>query len=57
MPSRPYENWTTEALQDYEEELYDDERAGDGDWFIRDLVLWELNLRRSFAHNADETGD
>jgi len=37
--------WTTEALRNYEERLYDQERDGEDTWFERDQVLWELNRR------------
>jgi hypothetical protein len=37
--------WTTEALRNYEERLYDQECAGEDTWFERDQVLWELNRR------------
>jgi hypothetical protein len=43
-----YADWTTEALKEYEERLYDDEVAGEDTWFDRDQVLWELN-RRGFG--------
>lgn len=43
---RPYADWSTEALKEYEESLYDDEVNGDQEaWLIRDQVLWELNYR------------
>ena len=43
---RPYKNWTTEALKEYEERLYDDEVNGNKEaWFQRDQILWELNYR------------
>jgi hypothetical protein len=41
----PFADWTTEALIEYEERLYDDEVAGEDTWFERDQVLWELNSR------------
>lgn len=37
--------WTTEALREYEERLYDQEVAGEDVWFLRDKVLWELASR------------
>ena len=40
--------WTTEALRNYEERLYDQECDGEDTWFERDQVLWELN-RRDFG--------
>jgi hypothetical protein len=40
--------WTTEALRNYEERLYDQECAGEDTWFERDQVLWELS-RRDFG--------
>ena len=46
----PYAEWTTEALKDYEEWLYDCEVEGEDVWFERDQVLWELSRR------ADESG-
>lgn len=45
QPERPYADWTTEALKEYEQRLYDDEAAGEYTWFERDQVLWELNYR------------
>ncbi len=42
---RPYADWATEALEEYEQHLYDQEIAGEDTWFERDQVLWELNLR------------
>lgn len=43
---RPYSNWTTEALIEYEQRLFDDEVAGNDVWMERDQVLWELTYRR-----------
>jgi hypothetical protein len=40
-----FADWATEALKEYEQRLYDDERAGEDTWFIRDQVLWELANR------------
>ncbi len=37
--------WTTEALREYEERLYDQELDGEDVWFLRDKVLWELASR------------
>jgi hypothetical protein len=49
MTERPYADWTTEALKEYEERLYDRELEGEDVWFERDqVVLWELN-RRDFG--------
>lgn len=42
---RPFADWTTEALIEYEQGLYDDEVRGEDTWFERDQVLWELNRR------------
>lgn len=39
----PYSKWTTDALKEYEEYLYDRECDGENTWFDRDQVLWELN--------------
>jgi hypothetical protein len=48
MSRRPYADWSTEALRDYEQRLYAEEVAGDEDnWFERDKVLWELGRRES----------
>ena len=44
-PRRPFADWTTEALVEYEQSLYDDEVNGEDTWDIRDQVLWELNYR------------
>jgi hypothetical protein len=50
MTPNPYADWTTEALQDYEEYLYNLEFYGQADtWPERDQILWELN-RRGFGH-------
>ena len=46
--ARPYADWTTEALKEYESRLYSEEVAGEDTWFDRDQVLWELN-RRNFG--------
>lgn len=43
-----FADWSTEALLDYEERLYDDECSGVDTWSTRDEVLWELN-RRDFG--------
>lgn len=43
-----FSTWTTEALIDYEEQLYDMEIEGEDTWFERDQVLWELNSREDF---------
>lgn len=45
---RPYADWTTEALVEYEQSLYDDEVAGEDTWHTRDQVIWELNQRGAF---------
>lgn len=45
MGNRPFADWTTEALKEYEERLYDAEVSGDDVWFERDQVLWELSYR------------
>jgi hypothetical protein len=42
---RPYSDWTTEQMLEYEQRLYDDEFAGEDTWFDRDQVLQELNRR------------
>lgn len=42
---RPFVDWSTEALVEYEQRLYDDEITGEDTWFERDQVLWELNRR------------
>lgn len=44
-----FTKWTTEALRDYEERLYDQEVSGLDTWFERDQVLWELNKRHCAA--------
>lgn len=49
MPRGPYDDWTTEALLEYEEALYDEEVAGGDTWAERDQVLWELNRRKAGA--------
>ena len=46
---RPFADWTTEALADYEFRLYEDEAAGDDTWFERDQVLQELSWREIAA--------
>lgn len=43
-----FASWSTDALIDYEERLYDDEVAGEDTWFERDKVLWELARREVF---------
>lgn len=45
MTKYPYADWTTEALLNYEQFLYDAEIDGDDTWPDRDQVLWELNSR------------
>lgn len=40
-----FNDLTDEQLIALEENLYDDEAAGGGDWFERDQVLWEMNRR------------
>lgn len=47
MPTRPFADWSTDALKEYEERLYDDEVAGEDTWFERDQILWELTYRSS----------
>lgn len=42
---RPFEDWSTESLKEYEQSLYDDEVCGADVWFERDQVLNELNYR------------
>jgi len=43
--------WTTEALREYEERLYDQEVAGEDVWFLRDKVLWELTRRATLSRS------
>jgi hypothetical protein len=43
--SRDFEDWTTEALVDYEFSLFELELAGEDTWAARDEVLQELNRR------------
>jgi hypothetical protein len=39
--------WSTESLRDYENQLYDQEVAGDDTWALREEVLAELSERES----------
>ena len=32
-------------LWEWEQRLFDDEVAGDDNWFLRDAVLWEMSRR------------
>ena len=45
MTPLDYSSWTTEALIEYEQRLFDDEIAGNDVWVERDQVLWELAYR------------
>jgi len=46
----PFDDMTDEQLVDLEQSLYEDEVHGDGDWFQRDRVLWEMNRRGLMNH-------
>lgn len=49
-----WSNWTDEALLEYEERLYDQERDGEDTWAERDEVLWEINRRGILRADAGE---
>ena len=45
-----FDDMTDKQLVDLEQSLYEDEVHGDGDWFQRDRVLWEMNRRGLMNH-------
>lgn len=48
MATEPdYASLSDAALLALEERMYDDEVEGNGDWFERDKVLWEINARKN----------